>query len=422
MRERGTAGFAFVRTPWPCRVWVTAAVLGALVLPVLLQAFGRERSANPEVVTGIALVALSVLNIEIGRLLEGGASDVQRPHKALSAWSFASALLLPAWWLLPVVATSYAHARWRGLRIPLWKWVGSAAYIVLAGLAAAVVARAALGADPNLMRTDGRVGMLAVLASAAVFLAVEAVLFHGSAYLNDADDEVWLRQTLRSPSFYFTEAGVLAVGGLSAAIWTGGPWFLALLLPVYALAQRAALHEPLRERAEHDDKTGLLRFESWRRLAVSASHRCTQRGRPWCVLFTDLDHFKDFNEAHGHLAGDRALVAAADAIRSELRASDLVGRFGGEEFCVFLPDVDGERAAATAERVRRTIEAARFPGDGRITVSIGLAVVPPGADGAEFVAALTTADRALFEAKAAGRNRVRLQVLGAGDADRGQVT
>jgi diguanylate cyclase (GGDEF)-like protein len=404
-------GFAFWRTPSPCRLWVTSSVLAALLLPFVLRSLGHAHTANPEVLTGLMLVVVSILNVEMGRLMEGGVSAAQRPHKALSAWAFASALLLPTWWLLPVVAVSYSHTWWRGLRVPVWKWVGSAAFIAIAGLAAALTAHAILGIQPNLMHTNGHRGLVAVLAAAAAFLTVETVLFHGTAYLNLATDEVWLRQTLSSSSFYLTEAGVLLVGGLSAAIWTGGPWFLALLLPVYALTQRAALHEPLRERAEQDDKTGLLRYESWRRMAVSACERCNRKGRPWSLLFADLDHFKRFNDSWGHLAGDDALVAVAGALRSELRAGDIIGRFGGEEFCVFLPDIGAEEAARIAERMRVAVCTMDIPDGQAITISIGVATVEPANKHIELVVALTAADKALFEAKHGGRNASRQQVI-----------
>ncbi len=396
---------AFLRTTWACRLWVTAAVVGACVLPVLLVDLGHGANESAATLTGLLLVGLSILNVEIGRVLEGGVSDSQRPHKGLSAWALAAALLLPTWWLVPVVAVTYSHAWWRGLRVAPWKWVGSAAYVVLAGLAAAISAWAVLGSEPDLMHGNGLVGLLAVLAATAAFLAVETVLFHGSAYLNHAADETWLRQTLATRSFYLTEAGVLLVGGLSAAIWTGGGWFVVLLAPVYLVTQRAALHEPLRERAEHDDKTCTLRFESWRRLAVAGAERCYRRNRPWCVLFADLDNFKAFNEAWGHLIGDDALAVVAEAIRAELRAGDLLGRFGGEEFCVFLPDVAPDDAARIAERIRCGVSAAQVPSALPVTISVGVASVGPMSEPIDFVSVLDAADRALFRAKSDGRNR-----------------
>ena len=140
------------------------------------------------------------------------------------------------------------------------------------------------------MEGQGGRGLLATCLGAAVFLAVETALFHGSAYLNHAGDEQWLRRTLAGRSFYVTEASVLLMGALSAAVWTAGAWFELLLVPVFVLAQRAVLHEPLRERADTDGKTGLMRFETWRRIAVAEQQRCVGKGRSWRVAFADLDH------------------------------------------------------------------------------------------------------------------------------------
>ncbi len=398
---------AFLSTPTVLKVWIGLAVSAALVLPFALASMGRETAAHQPVLTALLLVILAALNVELGRAFEGGLIDSQRPHKALSAWAFTAALLLPLPFLLPVVAISYAHARWRGLRVQLWKWVGSAAYLVLAGVAAGIVAADSTGTPGNYMFDDGGQGLLAVLLAVVAFLAVETGLFHGSAYLNHAEDEVWLRRTLRGRSFYLTEASVLLLGGLFAAIWTGGAWFVLLVVPVYGLAQRAAVNDSLREQAEVDDKTGLLRFESWRRLAMIGRQRCISRQEPWSLAFVDLDHFKRFNDAWGHLVGDQALLAVADTLRDELRGDDLVARFGGEEFCVFLPATPYDEAAVIAERLRAAIAATPLPGSGgSITVSIGVAGVTRDQRGLELADTMTQADQALFEAKALGRDRV----------------
>ena len=408
----------FRRAPAALRTFIVGSVVAALALPFLLRHLGQTSTKNPLVATFVALLVVSILNVEIGRLLEGGISTTDRAHKALSAWGFGAALLLPMPFILPVVAVSYAHARWRGMRVPLWKWVGSAAFVVLAGVAAAVVVRALHGPNPNLMDDDGGYGLLASCCGAAVFLVVETLLFHGSAYLNHPEDEAWLRRTLAGRSFYVTEACVLLMGALFAAVWTAGAWFMLLLVPVFTLAQQAALNEPLRERAETDDKTGLLRFESWRALAVTEQRRCELKGRPWSIAFADLDHFKRYNDEFGHLVGDSALLEVADVLREQLRGRDLVGRFGGEEFGVFLPDTRAEEAHAIAERLCRAVAKRELPGSGRrTTVSLGVVTFAGGADSPRFTDALTAADRALFRAKTLGRNRVEQQDVRAGDRD-----
>jgi len=261
--------------------------------------------------------------------------------------------------------------------------------------------------DPNLMNDNGGWGLVGVLVGAAVFLAVETALFFSIAYLNDADDEVWLRATLASRSFYVTEVSVLLMGGLSAAVWTAGAWFLVLLIPVYAIAQQAALSDTMKHLAETDDKTGLLRFESWRQMAVVEQGRCHERDRPWSVAFLDLDHFKAYNDQWGHLVGDSALAAVASVLRDGLRSRDLVGRFGGEEFCVFLPDTGLAEATAISDRVRVAISDCVLPDSGaHSTISVGVVTFLPTADHVDFVDALTAADRTLFEAKMSGRNKV----------------
>jgi len=126
------------------------------------------------------------------------------------------------------------------------------------------------------------------------------------------------------------------------------------------------------------------------------------------VLMLDLDHFKDFNDRHGHPAGDEALRAFADILRACLRERDIAARYGGEEFAVALPGVDELTALNVAERIRSRTESTLIslaPGiTDRITVSIGIASAPAQAN--SRVTLLRLADEALYRAKLAGRNRV----------------
>ena len=231
------------------QIYLLVAGASALTLPFVAPAVASTPGGPPSWLTVTVLVLVSALNVEISRALTGGLERSQQPHKALSAWAFACAMLLAPPWLLVVVPVTYVHARWRGLRVPLWKWVGSASFLVLAGLAAALVVHVTLGRQPSWMAANGAQGLVTLVTAAAVFLAVETALFAGSALLNHTEDEVWLRRTLTSRAFYMTESGVLLTGGLLAAVWTGGAWFVLLLVPIYALVQRAVLLEPLRERA-----------------------------------------------------------------------------------------------------------------------------------------------------------------------------
>jgi len=130
-------------------------------------------------------------------------------------------------------------------------------------------------------------------------------------------------------------------------------------------------------------------------------------GAPLSALMVDLDHFKKINDTHGHAAGDQVLVALARCIESQLRSSDVVVRYGGEEFTVLLPDTPIAGGFVTAERLRAAIAAMTeregLPPGLRVTASIGVAAISNGDDGAQLI---PRADAALYHAKRGGRNRV----------------
>jgi diguanylate cyclase (GGDEF)-like protein len=173
-----------------------------------------------------------------------------------------------------------------------------------------------------------------------------------------------------------------------------------------AIANRRLL-VALQGMASTDARTGLSNTRAFVQLLEDA---LSARGddETVAVLMLDLDHFKDFNDRHGHPSGDEALRAFADILRSCLRDGDLAARYGGEEFAVALPGVDEMTALAVAERIRSRTENTLIslaPGiTDRITVSIGIASAPQQAN--TRVTLLRLADEALYQAKVAGRNRV----------------
>ena len=173
-------------------------------------------------------------------------------------------------------------------------------------------------------------------------------------------------------------------------------------------AQSLALTEAER-RAQTDPLTGVLNRRSLIERLDAASMRAQARGLPLSVLFIDLDHFKQVNDTFGHAAGDACLSGIIAPIQSELRISDVIGRYGGEEFVVILSGADAAAAQPIAERICRRVSEVRIAGFGapiHLTCSIGVASSDTlGVWGQHLIA---HADTAQYAAKRSGRNQVQL--------------
>ena len=132
-------------------------------------------------------------------------------------------------------------------------------------------------------------------------------------------------------------------------------------VPTVLLVRRFMMHAQLLAQSRIDTKTGLLNASTWEREAAVEITRAVRTGTPLALALVDIDHFKVVNDTYGHLVGDKALRAVTDALRSQLRAYDLAGRFGGEEFVVLLPQAREMDAINVAERLRAHIAAMSIP-------------------------------------------------------------
>jgi diguanylate cyclase (GGDEF)-like protein len=174
--------------------------------------------------------------------------------------------------------------------------------------------------------------------------------------------------------------------------------------------QRAALTDAER-RAQTDPLTGVLNRRSLIERLDAACLRARARGLPIALLFIDLDHFKEINDSFGHAAGDACLSGIIAPIEAELRHSDVIGRYGGEEFVVILSSADITAAHPIAERIRNRVADVEIEGFGppiRLTCSIGVATSDTlGVWGEHLIA---QADAAVYAAKRSGRNRVQVAI------------
>lgn len=233
--------------------------------------------------------------------------------------------------------------------------------------------------------------MMRVVAQAALMTLVVVAITHAASYA------VWGNM----------EGGYdlsIVVAGTLIPLATCFPISMVLLSQRSALAKALSeleqTHRELQEQASRDPMTGLMHRQAF-------FSRLASMGPAYgCVLMVDVDHFKAVNDLNGHAAGDQALLLIADALADTAGEHGVVARFGGEEFCIFLPLADPSGGRKTGEKIRRRIESIEFSPGGvhcRLTVSIGIAAVHPGAS---VETAISAADAALYEAKAAGRNRV----------------
>lgn len=177
-------------------------------------------------------------------------------------------------------------------------------------------------------------------------------------------------------------------------------------MTVAALALRMSLeHKSIR-----DGLTGLFNRNFMQVSLERELVRAVRRKQVLAVFMLDLDHFKQFNDDHGHPAGDAVLQAIGEVFRTSMRADDIACRYGGEEFTIIMPDTPQDVAVARAERIRRSIEILRLPVEHEIlsefTVSIGVALFPK--DGETVDSLIRSADLALYRAKREGRNQIAM--------------
>lgn len=175
------------------------------------------------------------------------------------------------------------------------------------------------------------------------------------------------------------------------------------------ISQIEEANKKLEELATTDGMTGLTNFRQFSKLLDLENARSIRHGTKYGIIFCDVDHFKKYNDANGHPAGDALLKVFAQILKACARTIDVVARYGGEEFILLCPETDTEQALVLAERIRSTVAATKFPhGEkqpmGHISVSIGVSSCP--INGKDPKTVVKAADEAVYISKHSGRNRV----------------
>jgi diguanylate cyclase (GGDEF)-like protein len=363
-----------------------------------------------------ALLACGAVCIEGTRRL-GQPTGVSRD--LLSAWWLPIALLLPPVYaqLAPIILGALLYLRVR--RTPAYRRLFSSAALGLAGASASCAFRhlgptaAAAQSVPWLAHAEAHAwflrptAVLAALGCAALFnvlnTGIVAVAAHAAQPQTRWAEVLWDRESL------LLDLTEICVGVMVVVSCALSPLLLLVALPPVIVLQRSLMHQQLQAAARTDAKTGLLNATAWQREADTEIARAQRAGESLALLLADVDHFKRVNDTYGHLAGDEVLCGLANELRQQVRGSDVVGRFGGEEFVVLLPRADADEAYKIAERLRRRAGMMGVYADGvplDVTISIGLAVLD--AHGRDLFELLAAADCALYRAKAEGRDQVRV--------------
>lgn len=173
--------------------------------------------------------------------------------------------------------------------------------------------------------------------------------------------------------------------------------------------ENARLYEKVKAMAIRDGLTGLYNRRHFEAALNAEILRALRYHDPVSLIFLDVDYFKNYNDSQGHLKGDELLKELAGLVLKRIRATDIVCRYGGEEFTIILPSTNKERAKTVAQDIRARVEAHPFPNRidqpaGMVTISLGISECP--ADGKSSVEIIKRADEALYRAKQAGRNRI----------------
>jgi diguanylate cyclase (GGDEF)-like protein len=412
---------ARIRAPraWP--VWDNPRwLVRFIVVVVAVYALAVGATAHAASLPGRSLLVLVFLLLCIAATVEltkRAGENAGLIRDVYAVWELPIALLLPPVYALLVPVFRLALVQWRIRRVPLHRRVFSASAVGLSYGSASLAFHGLSGTHFESAVSPGAhasAWILAVAAAALLQWSVNVAIMLPAA--KGSDPGVSVREMVLAPEVVRNDVAELCVAVLVTFGIAFTPLTIVFALPFVTLLQRSLRHAQLLNASRIDSKTGLLNAGTWEREAATEVARAVRTRTPLALMLIDIDHFKAVNDAHGHLAGDKALRAISRTFKIFLRDYDLAGRFGGEEFALLLPQTGGADAYRIAERMRvhiadMPITAGDDPGAEPIRVKVSIGVAALGttwdrATGSQLTDLLAAADTALYRAKSHGRDRV----------------
>ena len=403
---------------WQLRPWLVAFIglVTAVYVAAIAVAVVAEPWAEPWHNLWLfgALLLCTALTVEMTKRLGENAGLIKDVY---TVWELPLAILLPPVYALVAPIFRFTLTQLRIRRIPLHRRVFSAAVVGLSNVSASLVFHAMtsqrFGITPS-AGSPATLWLVAVAVAAVTLWTVNTSLLFPA--IKGSDPTVTLRELYLARERVNNDVAELCVAVLVTLGIAVTPLTILLAFPFVTLLQRSFRHVHLVNASRVDTKTGLLNAGTWEREAATEVARAVRTHTSLAVALIDIDHFKAVNDSFGHLAGDRALRTVARALQIPLREYDLVGRFGGEEFALLLPQAKALDAYRIAERIRTHIGSMPITVSDdanaetvRISISIGVAALGARWDstsGAQLTELLAAADGALYQAKRNGRNQV----------------
>jgi diguanylate cyclase (GGDEF)-like protein len=413
---------AVLRWPlWQLPRWLMALIIA--VTTVYLAAIVVALTVVPQVdllrnllLCG-ALLLCTAATVELTKRVGENAGVIKDVY---GVWELPAAVLLPPVYALVMPIFRFTLTQLRIRRVPLHRRVYSVAVLGLSNASASLVFHGITGQGFGMPVKLGPGGPSAAIWVVAVAVAAVALWAVNTSLVFPAikgtDPAVTIRELYLARERVQNDVAELCVAVLVTLGIAITPVTIILAFPFVTLLQRSFRHVHLVNASRVDSKTGLLNAGTWEREAASEVARAVRTHTPLAVALIDIDHFKAVNDSFGHLAGDKALKEVARTLTIFLREYDLVGRFGGEEFALLLPQAKAVDAYRIAERIRTYISA--MPIDVhddpdaepvRLSISIGVAALGARWDsgtGGQLTDLLAAADGALYQAKQNGRDQV----------------
>lgn len=388
---------AFRSLPRGARCYLAAVIAASAGALALAELVSEDPAVDP-----------LLLAVTVALCAGAGLFEVLAPgHYAFQpnlSFFFWGAVLLPPWAIAVLALACFVPTG--ALHRTRWYMVAfNVANYALAGLAAHLACWLAAG-DP--FSSPGLETVIALALAVALFVVLNHALIALAVKLSR---RLPLDAAVRDTADGLPLDGALAlVGGCLAVLWTVEPVLVVLVSGPAALVYRALWVPILREKSRTDPKTGLVNSEHFSQEFARALKLARKHGSDVSVVMIDLDHLRQVNNLHGHLAGDALIRAVADLVSDMTRTGGTAARFGGDEMCLLLPDRSLGAARELAETLRSRVDALRTGPNGdreqiTTTISAGVASYPEHGD--TVTGLLGAADLALYDAKLGGRNRVR---------------